>query len=151
MLDIIAQFLPQLTYAVTDVSVDANVHEKGFYRSLPSDIFLSKARLKLLLQFRWLKIGVISSSQRTYEQVYSTYINFFYHVVPSQYYCNVVAGYKPVSILMMVLNVYRKQIALSGYLKTGLRVKATIFPLLISENLLHLNSWGLGLDGWSTH
>ena len=76
---------------MTDVSVDASVHEKGFYRSLPSDIFLNKARLKLLLQFDWLKIGVLYSSQRTYEQVYNTFKTIIC-VVPSQYYCNVVAG-----------------------------------------------------------
>ena len=33
-----------------------------FYRTLPSDMFLNEARISLLRQFEWYKVGLLSSS-----------------------------------------------------------------------------------------
>lgn len=56
----------QISYGLTDDRFNSH---NLFYRTLPSVKSLNQARIKLLVNFDWLRIGILSSSQIQYRYV----------------------------------------------------------------------------------
>ena len=59
-----------MSYGAPDSTL--NSLSERFYRTIPSDVFISEALLSLINRFEWRRVGLLHSHETTYMRVNTT-------------------------------------------------------------------------------